>query len=906
MKRLAVIAMSILLVVLSVFAIGGYSATEITHEEEYKPLDLVVVVDGSGSMLSSDKDRTAPAAVRMLVNMMPAESRVGIISFNTKPTVLTKNTSGKGDLISLETIPGVETVRDASASIRYSGDTGIGNALFGATELLRKNSDNEHDKAIILFTDGLNDFGSGPLAAKNLSACDENESKAILWAKENDCCIYCIGYDYKTSSGVSSMGKNGEGITKLTNVAESTDGKFKAIKNIDDAKQLLIEFLADVCDLIYTTIDVIPGDGGYHECPIPVSPSVVEANIRIAGGDKNSIKNGTIKLQDPNGKEIELKNKGNIRVDKDATAQSIKIILPQPGEWILSVDGVVGDDIEVGLLEHFKMNLSSELTFPEGNPQGVAYSNDTIGIKTWLSYEGEDLVDQAIYDAVKSATATCVSRANPEDKKVVELSQNGTCFEGSFTIEEDSYYDIFIRVEWDTVYREDTLTVMSSNKPLGLVDQIEDVSVNKKKTVVIDNIYGYVSDDENDDITAQVEALNDDVVDVKLADDKIEITGKKWSSTVVDVTYTDEQGNTVSNTFKVTVNDPVAIALIIAGFILLGILIIIAIILLKKASNKVTGGMKVVYIAKGFLSPSNQYSSTEIIYENNNLEHDTNFVAVTENAGGVATDGDTFANDAFGGSADSAFGTDSSQAPGFGDAFGGSGFGNPFGGSDSGDAFGNSGFGDPFGGSGSDEMFGGSSFGDSFGGSGFDSNANFSFEQETPQNNEAENDFADVTFGDAAFGSNSNADVFAKDKEQSARFDEKIAIGGARVKSTTFANILKKFLDVYKEFMHTALLRESGYVNSIEDFINNSISVSAQKIRFDGTAFGQFGVVMKTDKNTLKSVVVHRPYLSKKHSASMNPNGKSHRVSLSFITGEKNPDGSVPCAHIELEYSKNN
>ena len=92
------------------------------------------------------------------------------------------------------------------------------------------------------------------------------------------------------------MGKNGEGLKKLKNISSATQGKFKSINNIEEIEQLLIEFLADVCDLNYTTVATIPGDGGKHECKIPVSPSVVEANIRIAGGNENSIANGKIRL----------------------------------------------------------------------------------------------------------------------------------------------------------------------------------------------------------------------------------------------------------------------------------------------------------------------------------------------------------------------------------------------------------------------------------------------------------------------------------------------------------------------------------------------------------------------------------------------------------------------------------
>ena len=548
-------------------------AGEIENEKTYKPLDLVVVLDSSGSMKESDKDRTALAAVRMLVNMMPAEdSKVGVVGFNKTATVLTKDAKGNNALLSLDSLTDVATIKKNVSDVVYNGGTGIGNAVFEATELLKSNTSDERAQAVILFTDGVNDFGNDAIA---LSNCEENEASALLWAKKNNCPIYCVGYDYIKSDGTSSMGKNGEGLKKLKNISSTTQGKFKSINSIDEIEQLLIEFLADVCDLNYTTVATIPGDGGKHECKIPVSPSVVEANIRIAGGNENSIANGKIQLFDPDGNEIELRNSGNVRFDTDATAASIKVTMPKTGEWMLVVEGIKGDDIHVGLLEHFKMNLTSTITLPEGNPDGIAYSNDEVGIKTWLTYDGQNLNDEAIYAAVKSATAVCVPRANPENKKIIQLQRDGLSFVGSFVIPQDCFYDITIRLDWDTVYREDTLEIQSSNKPLFIKSELPDVKVNKNKTFTLSDIYQYVDDDEKDKITASISSISSPgVADVDINGDDLIFTGKKMSSSLVTIAFTDEQGNTVETTLKVKVNDPLVwITLIL--LILLGIAIAI-------------------------------------------------------------------------------------------------------------------------------------------------------------------------------------------------------------------------------------------------------------------------------------------------------------------------------------------
>lgn len=560
-QRLIAILLGVLISTL--FAFDGF-AEGVENEKVYKPMDLVVVVDSSGSMKFSDQNRTSLAAVRMLANMMPAEdSRIGIVSFNRKPTTLTASVKGTGGLVPLKDFTGVESVRSVISSVQFSGGTAIGNALYAATELLNGESNTNHAKAIMIFTDGINDLDKNPLAE---SECEGNEVSAIKWAKENDCRIYCIGYDY-VQNGVRSMGPNGEGLAKLENISTSTKGRFEATSDISKIENLLIEFLADAFDIIIDKGGVIPGDGGYHEMKISVSPSVVEANLRLAGASKNAIANGDIHLYDPSGREVELRNSGNVRFDTDATAASIKVIMPESGDWLLTVKGIKGDDVNIWLLQHYKMNLTSQLLFPDGNPEGVAYTNDIIGIKTYLSYNGQQLTDKALYDTVTSAQAVCVSHANPDDKKVITLTRDDLSFVGSFTIPEDSFYDITIRLEWKSLYREDTLTVASTNGPVVLVKEIGDVKVNKGKTIQINDLYTYVKDPENDPVEAYVkEVYKSDVCDLSINGDSLSITGLKgwWAKTLVTVAYKDAHGSEVQTTFKVSVGDPGVLALLLS------------------------------------------------------------------------------------------------------------------------------------------------------------------------------------------------------------------------------------------------------------------------------------------------------------------------------------------------------
>lgn len=880
-KRLLALLLCFLMALSCILTVSADDAT-VENEKEYKPLDLVVIIDRSGSMNDSDGSKTAPAAVRMLANMMPAEdSRIGIVTFSNDATTVTTDTNGNPVLYNLEDINDVATIRKKMAEVSYRGGTGIGNALIEATNLLSEHTSDDRSKAIILFTDGVNDLGN-PVA---MSKCEDNEANAVLWAKQNECPVYCVGYDYITDEGVSSMGENGEGIAKLTNIANTTNGKVEVINTIDEMQQLLIEFLADVCDLNYRTVALIPGDGSKHEVVIPISPSVVEANIRIAGGDENSIANGDIHLYDPAGNEIELRNSGNVRFDTDATAASIKIILPKTGEWLLTVENVVGDDIHIGLLEHFKMNLTSQLILPAGNPEGVAYTNDEIIIKSWLTYDGQPLTESAIYDAVKSATAVCVPRANPDDAKTVILQKDGFSFTGSFIIPQDCFYDITIRLDWDTVYREDTLEIKSDNKPLYLVSDIQDQKVNKRKTVAISDIYQYVADDENDSIVASVSQMSSPgVVDADIVGNDMTIKGNKWSSTTVTVTYTDAQGNSVQTIFKVKVNDPVAIALIITGIVLLGVLVVVLLILIKKASNRVRGRMRVISISEGFVDSTGDYKKTKTIYSNPNIDKDNTptvsggFNSPTAGNTGGFNPGTNGPGNPFGSGA-SPFGNSS---PASGGAFGGG--ASPFGTAD--------------------PLSNGSP-------STFDSSNPFGApvgtvpkaEQAQPQNEGIFDVFGNGMVDPMGNNQPGGVSISQEEEVRSNGFDERILIGGTTVRKTDLGKVMELFIKVYTDYMKAGV-NNSKKAEVVKDFIESNLKPFFVRVYLIGTLYGMSGVVLKPEKNLLKGkLIVHTPRLIK-DKAAMNPNNKRVTLSLSVPCGDKKTDGSIPCSHIEIEYSK--
>lgn len=121
---------------------------------------VVICVDTSGSMASTDVEPTreaaARSAVRTFVDAAPPGLQIALVSFATTATVIEPLTDD------------LDQTHDAIARIpEANGATAIGDALLAANQLLP----NRGRRIVVLLTDGVNNHGADPLeAAKVLAA----------------------------------------------------------------------------------------------------------------------------------------------------------------------------------------------------------------------------------------------------------------------------------------------------------------------------------------------------------------------------------------------------------------------------------------------------------------------------------------------------------------------------------------------------------------------------------------------------------------------------------------------------------------------------------------------------------------------------------------------------------------
>lgn len=579
--------------VISVLApLGTVTAFAETKQVQYRPLDVVLTIDTSGSMKSSDEERLVMQAVQMFTNMMPStDGRVGIVGFNETATVYSQR-NGKPAMLDMNDAGSPQEIRSILEGVKYAGDTASGNGLFAATELLKSEKRDGSSAALILFSDGVDDLNS----ELKFNESEENLTDALQWCASNGVPIYTVGFNYKLKDGKDSL--SGEGMDRLNRISQKTSGFTSEVQDRNSIEDTFVRILAEMCELYYIDLQEIPGDGGTHEIPITVNEGVVEMNIRIACDTSEAIRNDSIQLSGPGGQNIPLENSGTTRFNVEKKSANIKIIKPESGEWKLLLNGITGDNIKIGLLNHYQLGSELDIVVPEGNPDGIAFVNDPVQIIFSLTDDEGRPADSSLYQEVTKATAEVTSRESGKKTKV-DLSFDGKSLSGEFVSDGSTVSDIVVSVDSPYFHKQNRGIVTNGNKPLELTGTLlPDQKINVKKTAEISDIFKCVTDAEGDAITAEIkEVSKPSIADVRVDNDRIILEGKKWGSGLVTVQFRDAQGNSVETTFALKVRDPVKMALLAAIPVIIAAIAAAVVITGLLAGSRINGAFEVGPIA---------------------------------------------------------------------------------------------------------------------------------------------------------------------------------------------------------------------------------------------------------------------------------------------------------------------
>ncbi len=534
--------------------------------QEEKGVDVSVVVDISGSMKETDPNRIAIDAAKLFIDMMETTgSRAGIVPFSDSLGQVTAMTP-------MESIGDKDGLKNGVDGLAYGGSTDIGTAVEEGLRILNDAEDVGNQKIMLLFTDGKIDLSDTPgIAPEDVeqaqNASLEKVQATAAQAAQQGTAIYTIG--------LNANGQVDQAL--LADMAAQTGGRSYVVDSADSLPGIFNEIFADFVNSNILDMGEYVTDGtNYTEIPVNIpNDSVMEANIILLSTDPLT----EVDMVDPDGAPVTV-NGNRLIFSQSSQYGMLKMVMPKAGDWVLRIKSVQDCKVHVNLIFNYKVSLVGTAQF-----ESAADGSQVIVVNGHLEKEGAPLEDESLYGQFTATAKVTDAEGNEQS---YPLTQNGCSFEGTIPAESMGTYQVALRVDSDTMYRESEVIELSKDNsaPILVQDFPESVEVkgflgilSKEKIDLND----YFTDPDGDELTFTAETASG------LA--KADI-GKKGVLTVspskngedeLTVTATDPAGLSVS------VRVPVKVACTIQGILpllLILLLLVAAVFLMLKLKAK--------------------------------------------------------------------------------------------------------------------------------------------------------------------------------------------------------------------------------------------------------------------------------------------------------------------------------
>ncbi|WP_410513629.1 VWA domain-containing protein [Paenibacillus sp. BR2-3] len=401
-------------------------------------IDAVLLLDVSNSMNKSDRNKIASEAMKMFIDMLATQGdKVGIVAYTDK-------VQREKALLQISTAADKQDLKDFIDGLDRGAYTDIAVGVEEAVKVLQNGSDPAHEPMIVMLADGNNDLNES--SGRTQSQSDQELNDAVEVAKKNGYPIYTIG--------LNADGKLNKQI--LADLSDKTGGKAFATDSADDLPQILSEIFASHLKLKVVPVQSITANGSYQEVTVNVpNASVLEANISIMSSQPV-----TAKLADPSGNSVPIPS-ADVLLSKSKTYSLIKLLSPQQGDWKLQVKGVAKDKIDINLVFNYDLELKIDPLSSASYKKG-----DKIDIASHLFSNGTQVTLSNLYQNMNAVLlATDVDTGAVEE---IPLDNSGDVFKGTFEVKESHNYELKVRAEEQSFYREsDTVKISAKTGTAG-------------------------------------------------------------------------------------------------------------------------------------------------------------------------------------------------------------------------------------------------------------------------------------------------------------------------------------------------------------------------------------------------------------------------------------------------------
>ncbi|APB71262.1 VWA domain-containing protein [Paenibacillus polymyxa] len=387
-------------------------------------VDAVLVVDVSNSMNTSDPGKIGNEAMKMFIDMLSTQNdKVGIVAY----TDVVQREKALLNITSEADKQELKTFIDGLNRGAYT-DTSVG--VKEAIRILQDGKTAGHAPMIVMLADGNNDFNK--TTGRTESQSDQDMAQAVAEAKNSGVPIYTIGLNAD-----GKLNKN-----KLADIAQQTGGKSFITSSADDLPNILSEIFASNLKLKVVPLQSITANGDYQDVTVTVpNDSVLEANISIM-----SSKPVDARLIDPSGNTKPIPS-SDVLLSKSKSYSLIKLLKPVAGDWKLQVKGVQQDQIDINLVFNYDLELKMDAPSAKSYKKG-----DAVQIRSYLTSNSQQLQDQELYANMNAVLK--VKDLDSGTTNEVPLTNAGDSFTGSYTIPDEHDYELTVRAEEKSFYRE--------------------------------------------------------------------------------------------------------------------------------------------------------------------------------------------------------------------------------------------------------------------------------------------------------------------------------------------------------------------------------------------------------------------------------------------------------------------
>ncbi|MCU6710011.1 VWA domain-containing protein [Paenibacillus sp. J5C_2022] len=417
-------------------------------------MDAVLVLDVSHSMADSDRNKIGNEAMKMFIDMLSEEgNRVGIVAY-------TDQIEREKALLEIDSPEDKESLKAFIDDLNRGSYTDIAVGMKEAVQILSDGADTGREPIIIVLADGNNSLD--PKSGRTEAESDREMEKAVSTAKDRDIPIYTIGLNAD-----GTLNKDA-----LEQLAKGTGGKSFVTSSADDLPRILSEIFASHLELNIVPVDSFTANGDYQKVKVTVPNSnVLEANISIMSDQPVEAK-----LADPSGNAVAIPSQ-NVLLAKSKSYSLIKIVRPEQGEWTLQVKGVAQDKIDINLIFNYDLTLELE---PLG--QKSFAKGDTINLNAFLASGGQRLGDSAQYRNM-NAVMNVKDVTNGKTEQIpMKLADD--YFEGSYKIPDSHDYEITVRAEEQSFFRESETIAISASSRSGSAVSKPDVDTKESGSYI--------------------------------------------------------------------------------------------------------------------------------------------------------------------------------------------------------------------------------------------------------------------------------------------------------------------------------------------------------------------------------------------------------------------------------------